>query len=653
MKNSLKIILNKVSGLFFGLVALGIIYGCVEELPGPGSMPDDTPPAASFSYASQENFLEIKFTNLSVEALSYEWDFGVDVEIPDSVLTAVDPSYTYASVGTYDVTLTAVDGLGVVSDTTIAVVVEEGPYLPVILEAQFEGDGATGDARDPWDAEWSTVIQITSDGALDADGNKTKGGKLPSDGQRVAYQEIVVEAESNYDIAFVYTLTDAVAGKMTVEILDVTANGETFQTYEDTRDHVIGAVTLNDQDDPDTYVGGEVSFASGTSTKVAIMVSNSEGIEARFDNFTVEIGNAGAVPPSANFTVAQSDVNYLEYTFTNASLNAASYSWDFGDESTPSTEESPVYEYAEAGTYTVTLTVKSEGGLTGELSEVIVIHDPVTPEFSYAEGANEFTIEFTDESVNAASVLWDFGDGFKYSTTEEHATVTHVYNGGPGFYTVTLTSISSTGLEVEKSSTLAIGVPKVLGGDFEDTDTGDDRDYWRAASFSGGETSTTPYGGSSDGAFQTYDGTDTDAKTRGAKIDASRCAVDANGNVDTGNTRYAYQEMSLSPGVEYYLEFSYNNADGTIVAGEILDGHFDDGSDALAASLDGSSLIELQGTISNGEISGGSDSPQWRTIRGKFTAPVSGEVSIWMWAFGGKSYYDNIKILPASIVEAP
>lgn len=42
-------------------------------------------------------------------------------------------------------------------------------------------------------------------------------------------------------------------------------------------------------------------------------------------------------------------------TFTNSSANSSSYIWDFGDGET-STEENPVYTYAEAGSYTVKLT---------------------------------------------------------------------------------------------------------------------------------------------------------------------------------------------------------------------------------------------------------------------------------------------------------
>ncbi|UXX78263.1 PKD domain-containing protein [Reichenbachiella carrageenanivorans] len=664
MKNSLSNTLHKAAKYLLGLVAIGLINACVEDvLPGAGSKPDEVPPGANFSYASDaEDFKKIIFTNLSQEAISFEWDFGVPgAEVPDSVLTAKDPEFTYPDEDTYSVKLIATDGLGISDTITLEVVVVKGPYLPVILEAGFEDgqlDGGTGDGRDAWRSKtW------TADGNSWADENAVFGisaspvtygsqaAKLepqPSN-PRQGYQEITVDADQNYDLYFWYTMKDGADDPWaTVSIVGVTDHGPITSKVE-AQAGIIASVTVKDDSEPEVYVQQKLSFYSGTNTTVAIYFWNDGNVETRLDEFSIEIGSAGAVPPSVSFTAEQSAVNYLEYTFVNSSIDAESYQWDLGDGNT-STDASPTHTYAEAGMYTVSLIGTNESGLTADFSTTIDIQDPVTAEFSYAEGADVFTIDFSDESVNAVSVMWDFGDGYSFSTTEKNADITHIYTGGPGFYIVKLTSTSSTGLESEKLETLAIGVPKVLGGDFEDTDTGDDRDYWKPASFSGSETSTTPYGGSSDGAFQTYDGTDTESKTRGAKIDASRCAVDASGNVSTGNTRYAYQEISgLSAGVEYYLEYSYNNSGGTIVAGEILDGHFDDGSNALAASLNGSSLVEIQGTAATGEDIGNS----WRTIRGKFTAPASGNVSIWMWAFGGQSYYDNIKILPASIVDTP
>ncbi len=62
-----------------------------------------------------------------------------------------------------------------------------------------------------------------------------------------------------------------------------------------------------------------------------------------------------AVKPVANFTVpTQKLVAPVEVTFTNTSLKAESYAWDFGDGAT-STEASPKHRYVHSGNYAVTL----------------------------------------------------------------------------------------------------------------------------------------------------------------------------------------------------------------------------------------------------------------------------------------------------------
>lgn len=62
-----------------------------------------------------------------------------------------------------------------------------------------------------------------------------------------------------------------------------------------------------------------------------------------------------AVKPVANFTMpVQKLVAPVEVNFTNTSLKADSYAWDFGDGAT-STEANPTHRYVHSGNYTVTL----------------------------------------------------------------------------------------------------------------------------------------------------------------------------------------------------------------------------------------------------------------------------------------------------------
>jgi len=67
--------------------------------------------------------------------------------------------------------------------------------------------------------------------------------------------------------------------------------------------------------------------------------------------------------PTPNFTNRATDATLpRRITFTNTSVNALSYSWDFGEGTTAVTDVAPTYTYTKAGTFTVTLTAT---GITG------------------------------------------------------------------------------------------------------------------------------------------------------------------------------------------------------------------------------------------------------------------------------------------------
>lgn len=79
--------------------------------------------------------------------------------------------------------------------------------------------------------------------------------------------------------------------------------------------------------------------------------------------------------PVASFQYSVDETNFLEVTFTNFSLNATSYTWDFGDGET-STEKDPVHVYATSGNYTVELTSKNDAGASADFSDSFTLTDP-------------------------------------------------------------------------------------------------------------------------------------------------------------------------------------------------------------------------------------------------------------------------------------
>ena len=554
MKNKFNFI-KRATKLFFCLTVAAIaFYSCQDafdyDLPDTNSKVDTILPSANFSYASTlDDFKTIKFTNLSVESTTYAWDFGTGTS------SEQDPTFTFPDEGTYPVTLTASDGRGVSETVTIDVEVVEGPFQPIILEPGFEDNSlpsGDGDGRDSWrTSDLGGVIQITGSPVTFG----LQGAKLPSDQSRVGYQEITVEANTVYDLRFWYTmLTDSPDPFVTVSMLGVTQNGGTITDAQQIADNTLGSVTVNDIADPTEYIEQKLTFNSGDNDVVAIYFFNGP-VEARLDEFSIEVGNAGAVPPSAGFEIAQSAVDFLEYTFTNTSTDGESYTWDFGDGNT-STDESPTHVYAEPNTYTVTMEVTNASGLSTVLSKPIDIQAPVTADFTYEiDGTDYKTVHFMDASVGAVELLWEFGDGFQFTGMNP----THTYDVD-GIYTVNLTAYSLTGAMSEASAMVVIAqgfIVQVLNGTFDEytNNTGDNADAWDMTPNStvvdnNGNTIDSPY-------KPLWSNSDLNAY-----IDATYCTNEQIGSTSSGNNgtrggkisnncRRLYQVVAVEAGTEY------------------------------------------------------------------------------------------------------
>lgn len=134
---------TKISGIVLLFVSALLWHSCEDlekfEPLGENSIPDATPPSASFSYSNGvtlEDYLVFSFANLSTSATAYSWDFG-----DGNMSTEIDPINVYPDEGSYIVTLTASDNLGVVSTATqtIEIVEPEEPAVPdpLIVNGEF------------------------------------------------------------------------------------------------------------------------------------------------------------------------------------------------------------------------------------------------------------------------------------------------------------------------------------------------------------------------------------------------------------------------------------------------------------------------------------------------------------------------------------
>ncbi|MEF8848868.1 MAG: PKD domain-containing protein, partial [Candidatus Thermoplasmatota archaeon] len=121
--------------------------------------------------------------------------------------------------------------------------------------------------------------------------------------------------------------------------------------------------------------------------------------------------------------------------------------------------QNPVHIYDEPGTYTVELTVDSDGKSVSDTAEVLVYN---TDELMIETGRNIESIAgretmFSVDILGGNSpynCIWDFGDGEKSTNVNP----THIYTS-PGEYTVEVTVTDNFGKS--KSDTLTVSVNKV------------------------------------------------------------------------------------------------------------------------------------------------------------------------------------------------
>jgi len=144
-------------------------------------------------------------------------------------------------------------------------------------------------------------------------------------------------------------------------------------------------------------------------------------------------------PPTITFNAAPlSGTAPLTVVFTNTTSGTATYLWNFGDGLT-STLVHPTHTYSQARVYTVTLAATGAGGsdVLTKSSYITVSTPGIVVDFAAfpLSGPLPLLVQFLNNTTNASSYAWQFGDGI----TSTLPSPTHTYTAA-GVYTVTLTA---------------------------------------------------------------------------------------------------------------------------------------------------------------------------------------------------------------------
>ncbi|WP_299108957.1 PKD domain-containing protein [uncultured Winogradskyella sp.] len=250
------------------------------DLPDANSQEDLTPPSALFSIIEGNDYLTYSFSNQSVSATMYLWEYG-----DGNSSTGVDGANIYSEEGTYTITLTATDNLGVSSTYTAELVVVEPEIpptlIPVILEPGFDNGN---DSRDVWrNSSLGGVIQITGSSGYHEGNN---GAKLPDPGSdRIGYQ-LISEFTPNktYSLTFKYRFKNDTDDNGLLHVSMLTETNDPADIAANT----VGAITFSeDVAGVDDLISGTLVFNSGANSSLAIFFYN-EFDESYIDSFEIE-----------------------------------------------------------------------------------------------------------------------------------------------------------------------------------------------------------------------------------------------------------------------------------------------------------------------------------------------------------------------------
>ncbi len=210
---------------------------------------------------------------------------------------------------------------------------------------------------------------------------------------------------------------------------------------------------------------GDGTSTSGNNFTVAHLFENNGPADATFEvrvTGTTALGCTSAATatvtvypaPIPDFTATPETLQMPQRTVTlqNNTSGTWSYLWDFGDGTTSSEVNPASHTFPASGTYQITLEATSTHCSATAQKTIEIL--PMMPAIDYgenAEGCPPITVSFFNNTLDATSYLWEFGDG----QISGDKAPTHTYRI-PGVYTVKLTATGPGGTAVASDVTIDV-----------------------------------------------------------------------------------------------------------------------------------------------------------------------------------------------------
>ncbi len=396
------------------------------------------PPKSSFT-ASASNVCKLPynviFNNTSSGASTYQWMFG-----DTATSSAPNPSHTYTKGGFFDVRLIATAGIGCSDTSILQSAVKVGPPIIDSIQNLF-AVGCVPQTISP--------IAFVRSAEPIASYQWSWGDNSPASNDTTPKHS--------------YTQT----GSYTVSLIVATAGG-CSDTFIAKKPMVVGVAPKADfnADPLNTCARISVGFADASQGAANTWLWKfGDGGESNLKNtqhhymdtgwFTVTLiaGYNGCKDtivkknyvnikaPVANYNTAFNCLQPYNRVFTDQSIDAHTWQWDFGDGGS-STSQNPTHTFPKPGTYLVKLKVtNSQCFDTLQVKmQVVDEHPNFTTSAQATAACRNDAITFTITNVNANNISaynWNFGDKTATGFVSSGAYVTHTYTS-TGTFTPTL-----------------------------------------------------------------------------------------------------------------------------------------------------------------------------------------------------------------------
>lgn len=389
------------------------------------------PPAdftASATQSCQAPFTT-SFTPVASGNYTYQWDFG-----DGGTSTSANPSHTYTAPGVYTVQLIVANESGCRDTLT------RTDYIRIELpEIEIQGFPVTGCV--PATVEPTATITVNEPVAsyLWTFGDGTTA--------TTATPSHTYTAAGTYDVTLTITTVGGCTRTVTIREavrIGVKPNADFSALPPDVCASDPVQFTDNSTGDVDQWFWDFGDGATSTLQHPSHLYSDTGYFNVTLVVFsntcadTIRYNNIVHIkPPIAIFNAANNCDDKYTKQFTDLSIGAETWSWDFGDGQT-SLQQHPSHTYAAPGTYTVLLTV-TNGSCTHRTTRTVRVVDekavfaPASPEV-----CRNTPLIFASTGINSANIQswsWDFGDGS--AVLPNPISVTHTYTTA-GTYTVKL-----------------------------------------------------------------------------------------------------------------------------------------------------------------------------------------------------------------------